>query len=216
MTGYGIHGLKRRWVDDARDQGLHRPSAAWFSVTTQTSAAGLLATLTAATYFGLGTATQSALCKGSNPGDYHRHLSAHPATLPAVLVFPDQPTGRETTHRYLWHGVAMVAMTAPYTNVGRAGRAVAAIPDAVVLGVGLDDIAVLERRLDERAELASDSLRPQWWGGARPLTRLPCGDIVPVHTKLTAFCQLLGLHLAAEVGAAIGLRGEATMTGGQR
>lgn len=177
----GVHAMKQRWALETRRDGLVRSSAAWFLVDAATTDDELVSTLAAAVHLGLGTATCERLAELSAPGGYARLFASDPLLLPVVLCFADQPTGRETTHRYRWLGPPASGRTAPYTKAERAGRTVPADAAAITLEVGLTDVVEIERSLDRRGAGP---------GPARLIARVEAGvpSVPPVVSKLAWFC----------------------------
>jgi hypothetical protein len=205
MTRFlAIHGMKRRRTAVTIEQGLVRDSAAWFVLARRPGVAAidnaeLDRTLAAATYLALGPATRERLAGLTRPGSYADYLGSAEGLVPAVLLFVDEPTGRETWHRYAWTGPPSPGTTGPYTKVARAGRRVL-LRDRATHVVALDgDMLATAEAVAERAEPVG-----------RPLLELPripeeaTAPAVPAGgsgDKLTRFCAALAAQLRPEAAA---------------
>lgn len=186
----GLHGLKRRRLESTVRDGLCRPSAAWFEIGSRRAPADLRATLSACVYHALGLSVVAELAEQTRPGGYAAWFRAHSGELPAVLAFPDRPTGDEIWRRYLWVGSTAPGRTAVYTKVARAGRTAGPWWRPRVFVVRHGTIARLEGELD-RVPLAHRDTRLALAEDDAPTT--------VVDTKLARFCGAL----ADSIGAAL-------------
>ena len=180
--------MKQRWAAQTVTAGLCRESAAWFLLGRHAWSTEALPTLAVAFYLALSASTRMSLCDLAEPGNYVRVLGRSPGLVPALLLFRDAPTGNESLHRYLWLGSQEVDVTAPYTNVRRAGRSITPRKDFRVVTLGLDTVRLAEREIER--------VRPpySWWSAEPLIERIPStgrnvgqGRI----TKLGMFCERL-------------------------
>ncbi|MEW2167472.1 hypothetical protein AB0912_31385 [Streptomyces sp. NPDC007084] len=188
-----LRGEKARWLHQAVQNGLRRPSAAWFSSATPDLTSR--ATAGAAVHLALASRGRAQLLSGRSRDQFTRVFHQDRGLLPALILFWDHPTGAEAWHRYHWTGPA-AAPTAPYTKVERAGRTVDLDRAQVRLArATLDDIAHVEASLP-------DHDHPRWWG--EPLLKRATADGRPsgdtAQTRLAVFCE--------ELGALLGTRAE--------
>jgi hypothetical protein len=176
----GLHGLKQRWLADTVRDGLRRGSAAWFGLYARAPGEERHATLAACVYHALGLTVVADLAARTAPGGYRALFESHPDQLPAILVFSDEPSGREAWRRYLWVGPPEPTLTAPYTKEERAGRMAGPWRRPWLFVPDLAELALIERRLD-RYQLAN---------GAARLVYAEDDDTPPttVDTKLARFC----------------------------
>jgi hypothetical protein len=205
MTVLGLHGVKRRWVEQTVASGLRRDSAAWFLIPPGLTGAELDATFAAAVYLALAPATRARLIADPVPGHYGEVFEREPELLPDLIFFGDRPTGRETLHRYQWQQPPAPVPTVPYTKVARAGREVTLHDTSTWVYRGdARQIAAIEQQVDEAPE------PDLWWRDPSLLRRVEPGDPLAQaaqalhHTKIGAVCWAVARLVRAAVVAQTG------------
>jgi hypothetical protein len=193
--------MKRRWAAATAEQGLVRESAAWFVSPPCPDRVALERTLAATVYLALSPGTRERLAAMTRPGAYAEFFSAAAELLPAVLLFVDEPTGREQWHRYAWHGAPGTGSTFPYTKVARASR-------RVDLRHRDHHVVEVDMAMAERAEAVADATSMSATGPIH-LTRIPANALEPAPPssapcqKLTCFCAGLAVDLRAATSGRI-------------
>jgi hypothetical protein len=189
MTVLGLHGVKRRWVEQTAADGLRRDDAAWFLTPLRPGDPELDATVAAAVYLALAPATRARLVAKAIPGRYGRLFDREPELLPDLIFFWDRPTGRETLHRYVWQHPPVPSPTVPYTKVARAGRTVTLRDTGLWIHRGdVQQLVAVEPQVD-----SAPGPEP-WWRDPGLLRRVEATDPVATATgalygtKIGAVC----------------------------
>jgi hypothetical protein len=198
MTIWGLHGVKRRWVERTVADGLRHDSAAWFLTPLRPGDPGLDATVAAAVYLALAPATRARLVADPGRGRYGEIFEREPGLLPDLVFFRDRPTGREALHRYVWLRSPAPSPTAPYTKVARAGREVSLRDADMWIHRGdARQLAAIEQQVDRTP--GADS----WWRDPGLLRRVGPEDPVSQtpdalhHTKIGSVCWAIARAVRA-------------------
>ncbi|MFB6718607.1 hypothetical protein ACFCV3_00515 [Kribbella sp. NPDC056345] len=191
---HALRGDKCRRLAQALTEGLHRPSAAWFSAPPGEQIT--LATAAAAVFLALGPKGRAQLLQTPGQGQFTKAFMLDPGLLPVLLAFTDERTGNEVWHRYRWQRSDGDHLTAEYTKVERAQRSVSLTARSCTTArASVDDVNAIER------ELPLDAGR-HWWEQpelVRSTDRPASSSVAASATRIGTFCESIGSLLLARL-----------------